>query len=297
MNGLAGCVIGALVAASAAGGLLLVAMGARSRPTAPSDDRESGVASPVPTATRHRAGLIGRIAEPRDALVAVIAGGGAFLVTHWPMAAPLGAVGVLALRGLSSAGQRDSVALLESVASWTEMLRDALSGAAGLTQAIVATADTAPLGLRGPVQALAGGLEAGVPMNTALVAFADAVGDPAGDIIVASLLMANRERAQRVGDLLGALAGSIREEVAMRLGVDASRASARTAVRMITGFSLGLFGLMSVFARSYLEPYGTAGGQLMLAVVGLVFGGGLWLMSVMVKPRPFPRLQLAREQG
>jgi tellurite resistance protein TehA-like permease len=74
--------------------------------------------------------------------------------------------------------------------------------------------------------------------------------------------------------------------------MEEARASARTSVRMITGFSFGLLGLMAVFARSYLSPYRTADGQLVLAVVGCIYGLGLWLMEVMVRPRPFSRLHI-----
>jgi Flp pilus assembly protein TadB len=109
--------------------------------------------------------------------------------------------------------------------------------------------------------------------------------------------MAASERAQRLTDLLGALAESTRDEVAMRLGVEASRASARTAVRMITCFSFGLLALMAVFARSYLAPYGTAEGQLVLAIVGCLYGLGLWMMVIMVRPKPFPRLWMPPERA
>jgi hypothetical protein len=88
------------------------------------------------------------------------------------------------------------------------------------------------------------------------------------------------------------LADTTREEVAVRLRVEASRASARTAVRTIAGFSLGLFALMALFARAYLSPYRTLTGQLVLALVGCIFGLGLWLMAVMVRPRVLGRLSL-----
>jgi hypothetical protein len=124
----------------------------------------------------------------------------------------------------------------------------------------------------------------------ALRIFAEELADPAADVVVATLLLAASERAQRLGDLLGALAASTREEVTMREGVEASRSSARSAVRTVTGFSFGFLGLMAVFGRPYLAPYRAFDGQVALAVVGVLFGSGLWLMAVMVRPRPSPRL-------
>ena len=64
-------------------------------------------------------------------------------------------------------------------------------------------------------------------------------------------------------------------------------------MRMITGFSFGLLALMAIFARSYLDPYRTASGQVVLVFVGCLYGLGLWLMARMIRPKPFPRLPIA----
>ena len=163
-------------------------------------------------------------------------------------------------------------------------------GAAGLTQALIATASVCPQAIREQVSTLANRLSSGAALTATLRSFADELADPAADVVVATLLMAATERAHRLGDLLGALAESTREEVAMRQAVEASRASARSAVRTVTGFSVGFLVLMVLFARSYLAPYGTPEGQAVLVVVGALFGLGLWLMAVMVRTRPTPRL-------
>ncbi len=217
----------------------------------------------------------------------------AFMVTRWPMAMPLGALAVLGLRGLAGGSAIQVIERIEAIASWTEMLRDTLAGAAGLTQALIATASVCPRAIREQVSALASRLSSGAALTAALRSFADDLADPAADVVVATLLMAATERAHRLGDLLGALAESTREEVAMRQGVEASRASARSAVRTVTGFSVGFLVLMVFFARSYLAPYGTPEGQAVLVVVGALFGLGLWLMAVMVRTRPTPRLFVA----
>lgn len=232
-------------------------------------------------------------AKPRryGLAVAGISGLVALVVTRWPMAAPLAVMAVLGGRGIAG-GAPETIARLEAIAAWTEMLRDTLAGAAGLTQALVTTAPVSPRPLRPQMASLAARLSAGVAIVPALAQLADDIGDPSSDTVVACLVMAASERAQRLSELLGALAESTRADVAIRLGVEASRASARTAVRMITGFSFGLLGLMAVFARSYLRPYGSAKGQLVLAVVGCIYGLGLWLMAVMVRAKPFPRLRL-----
>lgn len=231
----------------------------------------------------------------RDIVASVAVGVASFLVTGWPMAFLLGGAAVFGLKGLGSSRSNSSIARLEAIASWSEMLRDTLAGASGLSQAILATAANPPSALRQPIESLATRVKSGVALESALRDLADEIADPAADIVVASLVMATQERAQRLGDLLGALAGAIREEISMRLDVEASRTSARTAVRMITGFSLGLFVLMALFAKSYLAPYHGAAGQFALAFVGLLFALGLFLMATMVRTRPLPRLLVATE--
>ena len=86
-------------------------------------------------------------------------------LTGWPVGGLLVAVGVLALPDLLGPDRASAarVERMEAVATWTEMLRDTLSAAAGLEQAVLATAPLAPPALRDPVQALAGRIRSGQP--------------------------------------------------------------------------------------------------------------------------------------
>ncbi|MGH9303356.1 MAG: type II secretion system F family protein [Acidimicrobiales bacterium] len=252
--------------------------------------------SPISTAVRRPQGArLGYLSlGPGRLLTAGASGLVAFDVTRWPMAGPLALLAVLGIWGLGGSPEGPVIERLEAVSAWTEMLRDTLAGAAGLTQAIITTASIAPLAIRGSIGSLAARVGAGLGLVPALVELGRELGDPGSDLVVACLVMAASERAQRLGELLSALAATTREEVAMRLDIEASRASARTAVRMITGISFGLLAVLAVFARSYLAPYKTLSGQAVLALVGCIFGLGLLLMSVLVRPRTFPRLELER---
>ena len=186
---------------------------------------------------------------------------------------------------------------IEAVATWTELLRDTLAAAAGLSQAITATAELAPQAIRGPVLVLAERLASGISMEDALRSFAADLADPSADLVVCALLVAATARSQRLGDLLGALAQSCREEVAMRLRVEASRASSRSSVRTVILFSVSFAALLFVVARSYLLPFGTATGQIVLLVVGVCYVAGLTFMVRLVRPRrPAARL-LSAERG
>jgi len=215
------------------------------------------------------------------ALVGLLVG----LVTGWPVTALFGVVGVVWLPRLFGRPQGyASAERLEAVATWTEMLRDTIAGAAGLNQALIATAPLAPPALRASLETLATRLEAGIPTGRALRALASEVADPAVDVVVAALVLATEQRAGRLGELLSALAETTRREVAMRLRVEARRASSFSSMRIVAGFSLAFAGGLVLFARSFLAPYGSALGQLVLLVVGAIFGLGLWLMARLVRP-------------
>ena len=174
------------------------------------------------------------------------------------------------------------MARIEAVASWTEMLRDALVAAAGLEGAIVATAPLAPAPIRSEVATLAARLEAReVNLVTGLGELAGALGDPTADLVVAALASAATRRVRNLGELLGALATSARENANMRMRVDAGRARVRTSVRVVTGFTVAMAGGLVALKRDFLEPYGGVTGQLVLVLVGTAFAVGFWWLSRM----------------
>jgi tight adherence protein B len=201
-------------------------------------------------------------------------------ITRWPMAALLlGLAGFLAPSLLGGEAQRKAkLDRVEAVASWAEMLRDTMAGAGGLEQSIIATAGVAPRPIRQEVVRLAARLER-ERLTPALRTFADELDDPSGDLVVAALILAADKSPKRLGDLLGRLAHSARDEVNMRLRIESGRARTRTSVKVITVFTT-LFALFLVlFNRDYLEPYDTTLGQGVLAVIGLCFGSAFFWLS------------------
>jgi hypothetical protein len=64
----------------------------------------------------------------------------------------------------------------------------------------------------------------------------------------------------------------------MRLRVDAARARLRTAVRVISGVTLGMAVGLLVLNRGYIDVYGTPEGQVVIGVVVCLWAGALaWL--------------------
>ncbi|HKE98491.1 MAG TPA: type II secretion system F family protein [Actinomycetes bacterium] len=264
-------------------GLLLAALGWRG--LAP---RQAPAARPRPRdldAARRRLLL---------AALGALAGG---LLTRWPAGVLLG--GLLggagpALFGAGRARQR-AIARVEAIAVWTEMLRDLMAAASGLEEAIVASARTGvvPEPIRAEVTALAGRLQGRWLFREALQAFGDELANPSADRVVVALALARTERVKHLGEMLSALARATREHVHMRLRVETERARARASAQFITVFSLATVALLLVVSRSYLAPFGTPLGQLVLLLVAGVFTASYLWMQAMQRERPPLRLRLA----
>ena len=79
--------------------------------------------------------------------------------TGWPVAALLAAAACWGAPALLAdpRAQAALTAKVEAVAAWAEMLRDTMAGAAGLEQAIVASAPVVPPSIRREVATLAAG--------------------------------------------------------------------------------------------------------------------------------------------
>lgn len=269
------CVLLGLVAGL---GLLLVVLGLRQRDdTEPTVQR--GLAALVRWTGWHRAGGVRRIAVATGLAVGV---GG---LTGWPVGGVL-AAGLAwwlpRLVGPDTAHTR-TLAHIEAIATWTEMLRDTLSAAAGLEQAVAATARTAPDAIRVEVTRLATRVERGSRLSDALAAFAQELADPTGDLVVAALVMAAQRNARQLTDLLGLLATTAREQASMRLRIASGRARVRTSVRVIVVVTLVMAAGLVFLNRGYLAPYDDVLGQVvLLAVGGLFFTAFTWLTRMSI---------------
>ena len=104
--------------------------------------------------------------------------------------------------------------------------------------------------------------------------------------MVAALILHLTDRGERLGDVLGSIAGAASAEVATRREVEAKRTQPRFAVRFLTGMTLATlaYGLVNT---EYIKPYGTPPGQVVMAVLGAAFIGLLaWVRSMSQPPRP-----------
>lgn len=229
----------------------------------------------------------------RSRLCAAVAAGFAVaLITRWPVAALLTVAGVWTLPRVLGPDREHAhaVARIEAIATWAELLRDTLSSAAGLEQAITATAAVTPIPIRAQVQALAGTVRGGVRLPDALGAFAADLADPTGDLVVRALQQAAGYHGGQLSECLTSLAGTARDLAWIRMRVATSRASTRTATRVITGASLVMVVGLVVLNRGFLTPYNTVTGQLVLLVVGAIFAAGFWWLAKASRMAPQPRI-------
>ncbi|WP_236568036.1 type II secretion system F family protein [Nocardiopsis sp. FR6] len=224
---------------------------------------------------------------------AVVAGAVVGVVTGWPVGAVLAAAAgwwMPALLGPDNTAQAQAD-LAEALASWTEQLRDMITGASGLHQAVTATVPVAPALIRDQVEALEARLRIGRPMDQAASEFAQQVGSDLGDLIAITLTMGASRQSGDVAGALSRLAEAARERAITVARVSASRARVRSSVRIIAAATTFMLMGLVAFNPAFLEPVGTFSGQLVLGVVG-----GLWAVSFFwlarlasppTQPRPF----------
>lgn len=179
--------------------------------------------------------------------------------------------------------QARRVARIEAVATWTEMLRDTLSAAAGLEQAILATVPLAPAAIRGEVGDLAGDIGDGERLAPALCRLGERLDDPLGDLVVAALLLAAEQQTRRLAELLGSLADAARGQASMRMRVEAGRARTRTSVRVIVGTTLTFAVAVVLLNRDYTAAYDSTTGQIVLLGIGVLFALGFGWLSRMAR--------------
>ena len=228
-----------------------------------------------------RAGAVG--AKRNLWLVALLLGAVVYLITGWFAAGLIGLCAGAALPRLfgGQSARKHWIAKTQAIATWTEMLRDTMAAADGVEEAIAATVPIAPELIRREVGLLDARRRSEQPLAEALAQFGAEVDHPSADLVVAALSIAAEGEGSDFVGVLTRLAAITRDEVRMRLRVEASRAQLHTASRMIIAvLALAVLGL-SVLSRGYLEPYRTVAGQMWLVVVGVLFAVGVLLLDRM----------------
>jgi Flp pilus assembly protein TadB len=235
----------------------------------------------------------GRAAERQERLrklsarvgLAVVVAAVVLILTRWVVIGIGSGLLVIAWHGLAggAAEERTAMRNLEALAAWTESLRDTIAGAAGLEQAIPVSVRAAAPTLQPHIREMVDRLHTRMPLADALHRFADELNDPSADLVIAALVLNARLRGPGLREVLGALAGSAREELDVRRKVEAERRSTRRSVQIVVVASLGFAAILIVFNPSYVAEYQGLLGQLVLLVVAALFGAGFAWMRRLAK--------------
>jgi Flp pilus assembly protein TadB len=257
--------------------------------------------APAPVREPLRAPISVHVDRLNTRLLGAFGGAVMATLTRWPAAIVLGAIGGFAapsLIGRRSARAR-ALARTEGLAAWSESLRDLIGAGSGIESTITESARLAPPAIRAEVQHLAQRLANNEDLDVALRAFADEIDDPLGDLVVTALATAaGRQGGANLGGVLGAAATAARAQVAMRHQVEATRAgtyaSAKVVVTVFVLFAVGLL----LFNRSFLDPFDTAAGQVVLIIIGGLFALCAVAMVRLAEPtRPARFFRRSRMDG
>ncbi|GHD36559.1 hypothetical protein GCM10007147_43980 [Nocardiopsis kunsanensis] len=235
------------------------------------------------------------------ARVACATGAGAAvgLMTGWPVGTVLAAAAGWWFPTLlsSDTSARAEADLAEALASWVEQLRDMLTGAAGLHQAVTATVSVAPDRVREQVQALDARLRVGQPMERAAPVFAREIDSDLGDLVSVTLSMGASRQAGDLAGMLGRLADAARDRATTVERISASRARTASSVRIIAAATVVMLVGMAAFNPAFLSPLGTPTGQLVLALVGGLWAAAFfWLARLASPPQQARPFALARAE-
>jgi len=211
---------------------------------------------------------------------AVLLGLMVLAVTRW-IGAAIGmaiiVIGVPWFFGGTKAVRRE-IERTQAIATWAEMIRDNIAGAAGLEQALLSTADIAPLPIAKEVRSFANRLDSHNVADS-LAFLGMELRHPAADLVVVSLANASRMEGRDLGPLLTRLSESIRADVRMRQRIEVGRSRIRTSSKIVLGVTLFTVAMVYFTSRDLLAVYDTTAGQLWLVGVFGIFMGALWLMN------------------
>ncbi len=232
----------------------------------------------------------------RRALLGLAAGLVVLVTTRWvAVGVGVGAL-VASWSQLFGAGRsaRRGIDRLDALAAWTESLRDMVATGAALPEALPASAVAAGPAIRTQVDSLIDRLQNREPLAESLLRFADDLGDPGSDLVVAALVLNLRAQGRQLRAVLTALARSSRSELEARRRIEADRRAVRRGVQVVVLVTVVMALGLLTFNPTYVAPYREPVGQLVLAVVVGIFAVGFAWLRRLAEFRPPGRfLQLS----
>jgi tight adherence protein B len=284
--------IPALAGALLVAGMIGIVAGLRRTPKPP----------PAPQRTRVGVPRWLRTVRPRTRILILVGFGVGVLVallTGWLVAVllvPAALAGLPVL--LSPPPAASKIDRLEAMEEWTRSLSGVLTVGIGLEEALIATLRSAPDPIRPEVTRLVARLRARWSTEEALRMFADDLDDATGDLVAANLILGARRRGAGVASVLESLAESVAADVRARRAIEADRAKPRATARWVTLITVGVLAVLAL-TGSYITPYRTTLGQMILVLLLGGYVATLVWMRRMAAGKPLPRFigAAARQQA
>ncbi|NKS56233.1 hypothetical protein GS504_01215 [Rhodococcus hoagii] len=271
--------LGAVAVLAIAGGIWLVVSGSKDR---------RDPAAPKKLRGKRRSRLSDRA---RIMLITgFVVGLGIWFLSGWAIAVVLTPAAFVFLPTLfdKPAGEGEIVRL-NAMDDWVRNLTNVLAVGQGIEQAILATERSIPEPINQELGDFIARLKANAPTKTAIRIFARDLNDATGDLICTNLLLAAELRGAGLATALNDLAETVTRDVRNRREVEAGRKSQRTVAKVVTIVTLAM--LIGMFALTrYFDPYKTPSGQIVLTFLLCAYGGCLYYLKVLTKPRKLPRL-------
>ncbi len=207
-------------------------------------------------------------------LAAAVCSGTVLAITRWPVAALAGAVLGARLPSMlrNTRLERRRVEQIEAVADLSARLRDSLRAGIGIQDALSRAAMNCSPAISPELRHLVA--EARVSgLGPAARSFADRLG-PNADSLAAALALGDRLGARNTSEVLDSLAESTGATAATLREARARQTRARTSARVVAAAPVVLLLVIRLSNPQYLEPYNSAGGQLLLAFALALIAAG-----------------------
>ncbi|MFZ4719759.1 MAG: type II secretion system F family protein [Ilumatobacteraceae bacterium] len=218
-------------------------------------------------------------------VAAAVAGFAVLLATGWVLLAVLtGLLTALWGRLLHDGRADEERHRVEGIAKWLEDLRDTLRGSSmGAEEALEHVAARPPEAIAVPLRQFLHRRRQGFRTEDALDDLAEALAHPTADAAIAAirLVVGGTTSAGRLHGTVQALAAAARDEVTARERIDRTRAIYQGSMRRLVLIGAALVGYLRLAGGDLLQPYGTAVGQVVLALpLAMWTGCMLWLRSL-----------------
>ena len=184
------------------------------------------------------------------------------------------------------------VELLEALDRWVRSLAATLATGKSITDAIRVSRRTAPPLISEEIGTLVVRLNNRWDTDDALRRFADDLDSPDADGVIAALMLAVNRGSNGASVTLQALADSLQSQLKSRRVIEVERAKPYVVVRQVTVISVVTLAGISLMSPTFFQPYRTALGQLILAVLLILYLGSLILMRRKAQQHPRPRILL-----